>query len=75
MTKTIDIPCNDGTGNKLRLILGVDSDIWAMVIDENGRGLQKSVRVCTSAGGGRHRETRNALHKVIEAAEKEGLGV
>lgn len=76
MVKTVTIPCDDGSGNKLRLTQSEDGDIWVSIIDKDGHGLRKSVRICTTQGSGNSRKMgiRKALQDVIQEAELSGFG-
>lgn len=63
------IPCDDGSGNKLRILQANDGDIWISIIDENGHGRRKSVRVCTMQGAGtRKMHIRKQLQNALEEA-------
>lgn len=77
MSKVVIIPCDDGTGNKLNLVQSEDGDIWVSVVDTDGRGLRKSVRICTSQGSGSFKKVgiRLKLQELIAEAEKAGFGV
>lgn len=69
------IPCDD-TENRLRLVQNDDGDIFVSIIDADGKGLNKSVRICTYAGSGYSLKGDIRLHllNVILSAERAGLG-
>jgi len=70
--KMVDIPDDNGTGRKFRLLMADDGDFHLSILKEDERVTRKSVRICNGSGNPRHRKLYYKLSEVFKEAERLG---